>query len=102
MQRVERDTPLPTEMQGRWVGVDEPTSELIIEGGKITCFGQPVAYDYKEVSREDGAIAVNLRVDDPANEDAFERANITGLVITPDGDFHAFNVKFGIQFARSV
>ena len=100
MERSRREAPLPRAMQGRWVVVDEPLSVLIVDGGEITCFGQTVEYDYKEVVEEDGALTVSLGIDDEAKEDTFQRANITGLVITPEGDFHAYNVKFAAQFVR--
>jgi hypothetical protein len=100
MQRVERDVPLPNEMQGKWIDVDDPASELVIHGGEVNCFGQAVAYDYKEIAERDGALTVSLKVSDPANEDSFQRANITELVITPEGDFHAYNVKFASQLVR--
>jgi hypothetical protein len=88
-------------MQGKWIDVDDPASELVIHGGEVNCFGQAVAYDYKEIAERDGALTVSLKVSDPANEDSFQRANFTELVITPEGDFHAYNVKFASQFVRS-
>jgi hypothetical protein len=100
MQRHERNEPLPTEMQGTWVDIDDSSSQLIVSGAELVCFGKPVAYDFKLIDREDGALTVSLKTDDPANEDTFQRANITELVITPEGDFHAYNVKFAIQFVR--
>ena len=47
------------------------------------------------------ALTVSLGVDDEASEDTFQRANITGLVITPEGEFHAYNVKFAARFVRT-
>ncbi|HLZ83972.1 MAG TPA: hypothetical protein VKQ54_10435 [Caulobacteraceae bacterium] len=87
-------------MQGKWIDAEGPASELVIDGSEITCFGKAVAYDSKEFVVEDGAITVSLLVGDPANEDAFQRANITGLVITAEGDFHAYNLKFASQYVR--
>jgi hypothetical protein len=87
-------------MQGQWVAVDEPSSRLIVEGGEITCFGQVVGYDYKEIDRVDGALTVSLMINNEAEEDTFARANVTGLVLTPEGTFHAYNVKFACQFVR--
>ena len=101
MMAVGREAPLPDEMQGRWVDAEEINSELIVDGGEITCFGQVVEYDYKEIGEEDGALTVSLRINDAAKEDSFQRANITELVITPEGDFHAYNVKFASQFVRA-
>lgn len=100
MERLERDAPLPSAMQGRWRILDDPASELIIDGGQITCLGHPVAYDYKLIDVVDGALMVSLMIIDEANEDDFQRANITELVITPEGAFHAYNVKFAAQFER--
>ncbi|HEX4739172.1 MAG TPA: hypothetical protein VH331_16600 [Allosphingosinicella sp.] len=102
MERMDRAAPLPEEMQGRWVIIDEPSAELVIEGGEVTCFGQRIDYDHKEVVRQDGALTVSLRIDDATNEDTFRRANITDLVITPEGDFLAYNVRFASQFIRSA
>ncbi|WP_287380353.1 hypothetical protein [Mesorhizobium sp.] len=101
MERLGRDAPLPEEMQGRWIDVEDPASELIIQGGEVTCFEQSVAYDYKVVNTDDGALTVSLKIDDQAKEDTFQRSNITELVITPDGDFHAYNVRFASQFERA-
>ncbi len=101
MARLGRDAPLPTEMQGRWIEADDAASELIVEGGEITCFGALVDYDFKEVEVIDGALTVNLG-SDAGDEDSFQRANVTGLVITPDGDFHAYNVKFASRFIRAA
>ncbi len=89
-------------MQGHWVGVDDPASELIVDGGEIICFGTIVNYDHKEVVQKDGALTVSLGIDDDSKLDAFQRANITGLVLTPEGQFHAYNVKFALQFVRPV
>lgn len=87
-------------MQGRWADVDEPSSELIVQGGEVICFGQSVIYDYKLIETVDGALTVSLKIDDEAGDDTFQRSNITELVITPEGDFHAYNVKFASQFAK--
>ncbi|MFC0400423.1 response regulator [Paraburkholderia rhizosphaerae] len=61
MNRVTRETPLPAPMLGRWVDADDPSSELVVVGGEITCYGALVDYDHKEVSNEGGALIVNLR-----------------------------------------
>jgi hypothetical protein len=60
-----------------------------------------VDYDYKEVENRGGALIVSLGVDDPSRVDGFERANITNLVITPEGDFLVSNVKFAAHFVRT-
>jgi hypothetical protein len=99
MTRLDRDASLPDEMQGRWVEVDDG-SILIVNGGEITCFGQVVEYDYKEIEKVDGALTVTLGINDEAQVDTFQRANITGLVISPEGDFLAYNLKFGCEFVR--
>ena len=87
-------------MQGRWVDADQATSVLIVRGGEITCFGQIVEYDYKEIDEDDGALTVTLRINNEADEDTFQRTNITGLVMTSEGEFHAYNVKFAGRFIR--
>ena len=101
MERLGRDAPLPDEMQGRWRDVEDAALELIIDGGQVTCFGQPVAYDYKLIGSNDGALTVSLKILDEANEDNFQRINITELAITPEGDFHAYNVKFASQYVSA-
>jgi len=100
MQRTNRSVSLPDRMQGRWRDAEDPTVELLVSGGEVTCFGKAVNYDFKEVVEEDGALTVSLGVNDPDHEDAFQRENVTGLVITPEGDFHAYNVKFAANFIR--
>ncbi|WP_439538901.1 hypothetical protein [Sphingomonas sp.] len=100
MEQVQRAAPLPTEMQGRWVDVDDPATELTVSGGEVTCFGQVVEYDYKLIENDDGALTVSLKINDEAGEDTFQRSNITGLVVTPEGELHAYNVKFASQFVR--
>lgn len=100
MKRLGRDAPFPDEMQGRWADVEDRTSELIVQGGEVICFGKVVAYDYKLIGTDDGALTVSLKIDDETMEDTFQRANITELVITPEGDFHAYNVKFASRFER--
>jgi hypothetical protein len=49
MGRVGRQEPLPRQMQGRWVDADDPSSELTVNGGEITCFGRTVEHDYKDI-----------------------------------------------------
>jgi hypothetical protein len=100
-EQQERDAPLPAEMQGHWVDVDDPSTELVVSGGEVACFGQTVEYDYKLVGKVDGAVTVSLKVKDETKEDTFQRSNITELVITPDGELHAYNVKFASQFVRA-
>lgn len=101
MRQEDRSAPLPVEMQGRRIGIDNPSEELIVEGGEITCFGSRVDYDCKQIRREHGALTVDLGIEDPAEEDDFHRRNITGLVITPEGEFHVYNVRFACQFVRA-
>ena len=100
MKRLGRSEPLPEAMQGYWVDADDTASQLVVEGGEVTCFGSTVEYDFKEVGEEEGALTVSLRINDSAREDDFQRTNITELVVTPDGDFHAYNVNFSTQFIR--
>ncbi|HEY0311688.1 MAG TPA: hypothetical protein VGC56_04255 [Allosphingosinicella sp.] len=101
MSRVPRAAAVPSEMQGRWVDEEEPSSELIIDGGEVTCFGARVDYDWKEIQHIDGALTVTLGVDGEARQDSFARANITDLVIAPDGAFYGYNVKFSCRFIRA-
>jgi hypothetical protein len=101
MKRVGKDEHLPDKMQGTWFAIDDATVVLVIDGSNIQCFGKTILYDHKVIDYKDGAVTVSLKVNDPGAEDAFQRANITGLVITPSGDFHAYNVKFACQFVRT-
>ncbi|MDT3380700.1 hypothetical protein ACETRX_00955 [Labrys portucalensis] len=102
MERLEREAPLPVEMQGHWVDMDDPSTELVVDGSEVTCFGQKIPYDYKLIAKDDGAVTISLKIDDAANEDTFQRSNVTELVITPEGNFHAYNVKFASQFVRAT
>lgn len=88
-------------MQGHWRAVEERDVEVAISGGEVVAFGRPVDYDTKTIEHVDGAVVVTLEVADPDREDAFVRENIVGLVITPDGEFHVYNVKFGMQLERA-
>ena len=99
-QRLGRAAPLPKAMQGRWVDVDDRSSVLVVTGGEVALSGQAIEYDYKDVAEMAGAVAVSLRVVDEAQEEAFERANLTELVLTPDGEFHAYNSSFATEFVR--
>ena len=99
--RADRGAPLPDQMQGDWLFEQDLKSELLIRGGEVTCLGQVVDYDYKEIGLEDGALTVNLRVEDGKDEDGFQRSNVTGLAITPEGDFVGWNVKWGASFVRA-
>lgn len=91
---------MPDEKQGRWIDADDLSSLLIVDGGKVTCFGQAVAYDYKEAGKVDGALTVSLKINDETQEDSFQRANVSELVISPEGNFFAYNVKFACEFVR--
>lgn len=102
MIRLGRDEPLPPQMQGRWMGADDLLSELVVDGGEITCFGTAVNYDHKVIVAEDGALTVTLGVDDDSRLDDFQRENITGLVMTPEGRFLVYNVRFGLEFVRPI
>lgn len=100
MDRVGREAPLPDKMQGRWIDADDPSCELLVSGGEVICFGRAIEYDYKQITENDGALSVSLEIDDEAEEDTFQRQNLTGLIMTPEGDFHGYNVKFACQFVR--
>ncbi|MGB3929076.1 MAG: hypothetical protein WBL20_08935 [Sphingobium sp.] len=102
MEKFGRNAPLPHEMQGHWKDADgdEDETDLIIEEGEVYYLGQHVDYDYKVIDDEDGALTVSLKIDDESRFDDFARANLTELVITPEGDFLACNVKFACKFER--
>ena len=100
MDKLDRASPLPEQMQGHWIDLDDSSSELVISGGEVVCFGQTVEYDYKLIGNDDGSITVSLKINDASNEDNFQRSNVTELVVTPEGDFHAYNTKFASQFVR--
>lgn len=100
MKRLKRSEPLPSAMQGCWHDVEDVGAELIIDGGEVRYLGQAIPYDYKVIRTDDDALTVSLKIDDEAGEDGFQRSHITELVITPEGDFHAYNVKFTGQFVQ--
>ena len=47
-------------------------------------------------------MTVSLGVDDDSRLDDFQRENITGLVMAPEGRFLVYNVRFGLEFVRPV
>ncbi|CAN7760109.1 hypothetical protein [Paraburkholderia sp. SIMBA_054] len=84
------------------MGADDPLSKLVVDEGEITCFGAVVNYNYKVITEMDGALTVSLGVDDDSRLDEFQRENITGLGITPEGRFLAYNVRLGLEFVRPI
>ncbi|MDF7773691.1 hypothetical protein P1X14_00400 [Sphingomonas sp. AOB5] len=100
--RLPREAPLPDEMQGRWVDIDEPEYEVLIEGGTIIGGGGEAVYEYKDVARKDGALMVDLGIHDQGitAQDSFSHAHVTHLVITPEREFFAYNVKFVLNLVR--
>lgn len=100
MKRLSRADPFPEEMQGRWVGVYASDGILTVDQAEVNCFGSNVAYDYKELKIFDEATLVNLRIEDEALEDEFQRRHITGLALERTGEFHVWNVKFASTFRR--
>jgi hypothetical protein len=100
VERFGRDEPLPSGMQGYWHDAEDAKAELIIDGGEISYLGRTISYDYKVVETDDGALTVSLKIDNEAEEDDFQRASLTEFVITPEGDLHAYNVRFASQFVR--
>lgn len=85
-------------MQGHWLSPDG--EKLVVDGFDVTYRGQAVRHDHFTVEQQDGALVVDLGVDDASRKDSFQRENVTGLVIDPDGEFHAFNTRFGSSFER--
>ncbi len=100
MGRFTRNDPLPDGMQGDWVDAEDEDSPLTVSGGEVQYQGKQIAYDFYEVSEEDGALTVQFGVSDPARQDEFDRENLTGLVIDPDGELLGYNTRFGCQFVR--
>jgi len=96
-----RPTPLPAPMQGRWQDVDEGCA-LVVDGFDVSYRDIPVAHDFFHVTETEGALTVSLGVDDPQREDSFQRENIAGLVIDPEGRFHGYNTRFAATFERVV
>jgi len=101
MRRLGRHEPLPGQMQGRWVDLEESSSVLTVSDGEITWRGEPVEYEHKEIREEDGAFAVNLGTEDEKYGDPFERASILRLILTPDGELYAYNMRFAVQLVRA-
>ena len=79
---------------------DEPTGELLVDGGEVVFQGRAVDYDTKEIQEGPEALTVNFAIDDPQREDTFTRENLIGLVLTADGKFLGWNLKFATQFVR--
>ncbi|WP_277042158.1 hypothetical protein [Caballeronia mineralivorans] len=84
------------------MGADDPLSELVVDGGEITCFGTVVNYDHEVIVTEDGDLTVSLGVDEDSRLDDFQRENITGLVMTHEGRFFVYNVRFGLELVRPI
>lgn len=99
VRKTGRKTPLPARMQGRWIEAQDPSVQLVVSGGEIVSFGRIVDYDFKEVSQADGELTVTLGVD--SDSYAFERENITGLMLTPQGELHAYNGEFAATYIRA-
>ncbi|AYV45457.1 hypothetical protein CFHF_09620 [Caulobacter flavus] len=97
--KTDRKAPLPRQMQGRWREAGDPSVELIVSGGEILWQGRVVDYDSKEVTQEEGGLTVTLEVWGWERQEALRRS-ITGLVITPEGEFQIFNPKFATTFER--
>jgi hypothetical protein len=47
-------------------------------------------------------LTVSLGVDEDSRLDDFQRENIIGLVMTPEGRFLVYNVRFGLEFVRPI
>lgn len=60
-----------------------------------------IDYDYMHVGTEGGALTVSLKVENAAQNDDFQRSNVTELVITHDGKFIAYNAKFASEFVKA-
>lgn len=91
---------LPAEMQGDWIGVDDDSYTVSIHGSRIEVMGTSVVYDSWRLIQQDGATTVELHVNDPAEEDDFQRRNIIGLAISPEGEFLVYNVKYSMALRR--
>jgi hypothetical protein len=87
-------------MQGHWRDVADG-SALRVEGFDVIHRGVAVAHDFFTLDEREGALNAVLGVDDPAREDAFQRENLTGLVIDPEGQFQGWNTRFGATFERA-
>lgn len=96
-----RPIPLPAPMQGRWQDVADAGGVLVIDGFDVSYRGVAVAHDFFRIEEEEGALNVILGVDDPVREDSFVRENIAGLVVDPEGQFHAWNSRFAITVERA-
>ncbi|WP_369026425.1 hypothetical protein [Qipengyuania sp. RANM35] len=86
-------------MQGRWRDPDDGAL-LVIDGFNVLHRDQSVAHDFFNVEEDEGALIVTLGVDDVKREDSFQRENVAGLVIDPDGTMNAYNTRFGATFER--
>jgi hypothetical protein len=73
-----------------------------VDGREITYFGTVVNYDHKFMVEVGGALTVSLGLDDDSRLDDFQRENIFGLVMTPEGRFLVYNVRLGLEFERPI
>ena len=101
MDRHYRPAKLPDALQGSWNDTETGNKELLIEGFDVSYRGVAVRHEWFELKEIDGALCVDLGVDDAALEDQFQRENLSHLVIDPDGHLHGYNSKFAVQFARA-
>jgi hypothetical protein len=99
MKRFQPEAPLPRAMQGRWVGVAEPTYVVIIRGGEITCADQTLEYDYRYESYRNGNLIVNIEARDTLDASHFE--NVMNFVLTSDGDLNIYNYSFAELLVRA-
>lgn len=99
MERSGHETPLPSEMQGRWVEANDPSYEMIISDGEIVLCGQPVDYKHKILSiEESGALMVELEF---PNEVELHVQEITMMFYWPDGRMHTMNEHGVAELVRA-
>ena len=97
--KTDRRAPFPKGMQGRWQEADDPSVELLVSGGEIVWQGRVIDYDTKEVTQEEGGLTVTLDASGWERRQALTR-NLSGLVITNEGEFQIYGEKFATTFVR--
>lgn len=94
-RKTRRAATFPSQMQGRWIGADEPDFQVVIEGSEVVWKQQPLNYMDKFEERYDGEVVVKILM--PYRVDSGDDINLVAL---PEGVMHAFSDHFAIQLVR--
>lgn len=96
-KRKRRASPFPSQMQGSWVGQEEPEFGIVIDGAEIVWNALAFEYTDKfEEIYEDGAVRIEIQV--PHRIDSGDDIN---LVASAEGELHVFSAHFAITLVRA-